>query len=158
MSKLVKLATAEIHKNLQISDVLGDDTTKKHLHNLGLIPGANVVLLKTSGKNGIVLVHQTRLALDQAVLEQIEVEDAKTQKTVLSLDQLQVGETADVVKIFGEGPVRRRLMDMGLTKGVTVKVKKLAPLGDPIDLEIRGYDLSMRKAEAEYILVEKEAE
>lgn len=151
------LLTAAVHQTLQITGIVGDEAVTKHLHNLGLIPGARVVLLKNSGKSGIVLVHQTRLALDQSILERIQVTEAAEQKEILSLDQLKIGESGKVIKIFGEGPVRRRLMDMGLTKGVTTTVNNVAPLGDPIDLSLRGYNLSMRKNEAEYILVEKEA-
>ena len=65
-----------------------------------------------------------------------------------TLDQLQVGERATVVRLNGEGAVKRRIMDMGLTKGTAVTVRKVAPLGDPIELTIRGYELSIRKEEA----------
>ncbi|MBQ8124320.1 MAG: ferrous iron transport protein A [Kiritimatiellae bacterium] len=65
-----------------------------------------------------------------------------------TLDQLQVGESATVAKLNGEGAVKRRIMDMGLTKGTAVTVRKVAPLGDPIELTIRGYELSIRKDEA----------
>ena len=65
-----------------------------------------------------------------------------------------VGKSAKVVKLHGEGAIKRRIMDMGLTKGVTVRVCKLAPLGDPMELTVRGYELSLRKADAEMIEVE----
>ena len=65
-----------------------------------------------------------------------------------TLDQLQVGESATVAKLNGEGAVKRRIMDMGLTKGTAVTVRKVAPLGDPIELTVRGYELSIRKDEA----------
>ena len=65
-----------------------------------------------------------------------------------TLDQLQVGESATVAKLNGEGAVKRRIMDLGLTKGTAVTVRKVAPLGDPIELTIRGYELSIRKDEA----------
>lgn len=68
-----------------------------------------------------------------------------------TLKDAKVGETVTVVKVHGEGPVRRRIMDMGLTKGVQVYVRKVAPLGDPMELNIRGYELSVRKADAEMI-------
>ncbi|MBQ3672570.1 MAG: ferrous iron transport protein A [Kiritimatiellae bacterium] len=70
-----------------------------------------------------------------------------------TLDQLQVGESATVAKLNGEGAVKRRIMDMGLTKGTAVTVRKVAPLGDPIELTIRGYELSIRKDEAARIEV-----
>ena len=68
-----------------------------------------------------------------------------------TLKEAKVGQTVTVAKIHGEGPVRRRIMDMGLTKGVEVFVRKGAPLGDPMELNIRGYELSIRKADAEMV-------
>lgn len=70
-----------------------------------------------------------------------------------TLKDVKVGETARVVKLHGEGAVKRRMMDMGLTKGVEVHVRKVAPLGDPIELTVRGYELSVRKADAELVEV-----
>ena len=71
-----------------------------------------------------------------------------------TLREVKVGETAKVVKLHGEGAVKRRIMDMGITKGVEVYVRKLAPLGDPIEVNVRDYELSLRKADAEMIEVE----
>ena len=71
-----------------------------------------------------------------------------------TLRQVKCKESAKVLRLVGEGPVRRRIMDMGITKGVEVKVRKVAPLGDPIELTVRGYELSIRKADAEMIEVE----
>ena len=68
-----------------------------------------------------------------------------------TLKEAKVGQTVTMAKIHGEGPVRRRIMDMGLTKGVEVFVRKVAPLGDPMELNIRGYELSIRKADAEMV-------
>ncbi len=70
-----------------------------------------------------------------------------------TLRQVKVGETVTVAKLHGEGAVKRRIMDMGITKGVTLHVRKVAPLGDPIELTVRGYELSIRKADAEMIEV-----
>ena len=66
-----------------------------------------------------------------------------------TLKDVKVGETATVVKLHGEGPVKRRIMDMGITKGVEIFVRKVAPLGDPMELNVRGYELSGRRADAE---------
>ena len=71
-----------------------------------------------------------------------------------TLKDVKVGQTAKVIKLHGEGAVRRRIMDMGLTKGVEIFVRKVAPLGDPMELAVRGYELSLRKADAEIIEVE----
>lgn len=71
-----------------------------------------------------------------------------------TLKEVACKETAKVKKLNGEGPVKRRIMDMGITKGVDVFVRKVAPLGDPVEITVRGYELSVRKADAEMILVE----
>ena len=71
-----------------------------------------------------------------------------------TLKDAKVGETVRVKKLYGEGPVKRRIMDMGITKGVDVFVRKVAPLGDPIEVTVRGYELSIRKADAEMICVD----
>ena len=71
-----------------------------------------------------------------------------------TLKQAKVGETVTVVKLLGEGAVKRRIMDMGITKGVTVYVRKVAPLGDPVEVNVRGYELSIRKADAEMIEIQ----
>ena len=71
-----------------------------------------------------------------------------------TLKEVKVGDTVKVVKLHGEGALKRRIMDMGLTKGVEVYVRKVAPLGDPIEVTVRGYELSLRKADAEMIEIE----
>ena len=71
-----------------------------------------------------------------------------------TLMQVMVGETVTVVKLHGEGAVKRRIMDMGITKGVQVYVRKVAPLGDPVEVNVRGYELSIRKNDAEMIEVQ----
>ena len=71
-----------------------------------------------------------------------------------NLKEAKIGETVRVVKIHGEGAIKRRIMDMGITKGVEVYVRKVAPLGDPIEVTVRDYELSLRKADAEMIEVE----
>ena len=70
-----------------------------------------------------------------------------------TLRDVAIGETAKVVKLHGEGAVKRRIMDMGITKGVEVFVRKVAPLGDPVEIKVRGYELSIRTADAELIEV-----
>ena len=71
-----------------------------------------------------------------------------------TLRETKIGETVKVVKLQGEGAIKRRIMDMGITKGTEVYVRKVAPLGDPIELTVRGYELSLRKADADMIEVE----
>lgn len=72
----------------------------------------------------------------------------------MTLKEVSVGQTVKVLKLEGEGPVKRRIMDMGITKGVEIFVRKVAPLGDPFEITVRGYELSVRKADAQMILVE----
>ena len=74
-----------------------------------------------------------------------------------TLRDVKIGETTRVVKLHGEGAVKRRIMDMGITRGIEMKVRKVAPLGDPIEITVRNYELSLRKADAEMIEVEEEA-
>ena len=71
-----------------------------------------------------------------------------------TLKDAKIGETVTVVKLHGEGAIKRRIMDMGITKGVSIRVRRVAPLGDPIEITVRGYELSLRKADAEMIEVE----
>ncbi|MCR4861795.1 MAG: ferrous iron transport protein A [Ruminococcus sp.] len=70
-----------------------------------------------------------------------------------TLREMAIGKTVKIVKVHGEGAVRRRIMDMGITKGTEVTVRKVAPLGDPIEVTVRGYELSIRKADAEMVEV-----
>ncbi len=71
----------------------------------------------------------------------------------MTLREASIGQTVTVTRLTGEGPVKRRIMDMGITKGVSVYVRKMAPLGDPVEVTVRGYELSLRKVDAELIEV-----
>ena len=72
-----------------------------------------------------------------------------------TLNQVNVGETVKAVKLHGEGAVKRRIMDMGITKGVEIYIRKVAPLGDPVEITVRGYELSVRKNDAQCVLVKE---
>ena len=72
----------------------------------------------------------------------------------MTLKEVSVGQTVKVIRLSGEGPVKRRIMDMGITKGIEIYVRKVAPLGDPVEVTVRGYELSIRKADAEMVEVE----
>lgn len=74
---------------------------------------------------------------------------------MVTLKDAKVGETVKVVKLHGQGAIKRRIMDMGITKGVQIYVRKFAPLGDPMELQVRGYELSLRKADADMIEIEQ---
>lgn len=71
-----------------------------------------------------------------------------------TLKDAKIGETVKIVKLHGEGALKRRIMDMGITRGIQVRIRKVAPFGDPIELTVRGYELSLRKADAENIEIE----
>ena len=71
-----------------------------------------------------------------------------------TLKQAKIGETVKVVKLHGEGAIKRRIMDMGITRGTEIYIRKVAPLGDPIEVNVRGYELSLRKADADMIEIE----
>ncbi|MBO4330958.1 MAG: ferrous iron transport protein A [Oscillospiraceae bacterium] len=75
-----------------------------------------------------------------------------------TLREAKVGETVKVVKLHGAGAVKRRIMDMGITRGIEVYIRKVAPLGDPVEVNVRGYELSLRKADAEMVEIEVETE
>lgn len=72
-----------------------------------------------------------------------------------TLREAKIGDTVKVVKLHGEGAVKRRIMDMGITKGTEIFIRKVAPLGDPVEVKVRGYELSLRKADAEMIEIEE---
>lgn len=152
-----KLIEAEMNRVFQIADLSVDEQVKKHLNDLGVVVGERIVLVNLSGENGIVLLHNSRIAINQELLQQIMVREPEEDQTCwVSLDQLAVGERGAVVAIHGEGSLRRHLMDMGLTRGTEIFVRKLAPLGDPIEITVRGYELTLRKNEAELVLIQKE--
>lgn len=136
-------------------------TTKEitvHLNDLGIRTGVEIVVIQKDRKGGIILHQGTRIALDARVMEQIDVTEIQQQTVITSLDQLQFGESGKVNQIGAKGALRRRLMDMGLTKNVHLEVVKLAPLGDPMEIRLRGYELSLRKQEAALVFVEKGVE
>ncbi|MDT2820651.1 ferrous iron transport protein A [Enterococcus devriesei] len=156
---MTTLADVSLNQVVQIDEMALDNDLKHRMQDLGMIVGSKVAVVNHSGDNGIILLHNTRLALSQSLLKKILVKDlTEAQQSWISLDQLKVGEQGTVVNVHGSGAIKRRLMDMGLTKGTEIKVVKLAPLGDPMELRIRGYELSLRKNESEMIVVAKEAE
>lgn len=153
-----KLIDCPLNTVYQVHSITASDETTKYLQRLGIVANHKVALLKVDKQSGILSLQNTRFALAKELLDTILIEDVQMTHTWLSLDQLAVGDRGKVVSIYGEGPIRRRLMDMGLTKNVEVYVEKLAPLGDPIEITLRGYQLSLRKDEAALILIEKEEE
>ncbi|MCH4169843.1 MAG: ferrous iron transport protein A [Lactobacillus sp.] len=130
----------------------------QHLRDLGFASGAELHVISSSKDAMIVMIRGSRVALnkDTAALVYIEPMREGTRADWESLDKLAVGGTGRVGAILGKGAIKRRLMDMGITRGVSVLVRKVAPLGDPIQVNIRGYELSLRKSEAQLVLVEED--
>lgn len=151
------LEEAKLNLVYQIEKIQTSDSVKKHLQNLGVIIESKIVVINRSGNNSILLLKNNRIAVNRESLSQIIVKKSEfSEESWTSLDQLTTGESGVVVAIHGKGAVKRRLMDMGVTKNVRVTVRKLAPLGDPLEITLRGYELTLRKEEASLILVQKE--
>ena len=132
-----------------IKKVGGKEETRKFLENLGFVTGGTVTVISQTGGNMIVNVKDSRVAIGNAMMNYTEKE-----QSMKTLKEVACGQTVKVKKLTGEGPVKRRIMDMGITKGVDIYVRKVAPLGDPVEVTVRGYELSLRKADAEMIEVE----
>lgn len=156
---MTTLADVSLNHVVQIDEMTLENELKHRLQDLGMVVGSKIAVVNHSGDNGIILLHNTRLALSQSLLKKIFVKElTEDQQTWVSLDQLSVDEQGVIVNVHGSGSIKRRLMDMGLTKGTPIKIVKLAPLGDPIELRVRGYELSLRKSESEMVIVSKEVE
>ena len=141
---MMPLLFAGVGEDNIIRKVGGNQETKKHLEDLGFVVGGTVTVVSEISGNLIVKVKDSRVAISRE----------KEKNRMKTLRETKIGETVKVVKLHGEGAIKRRIMDMGITKGTEVYVRKVAPLGDPIELTVRGYELSLRKADAEMIEVE----
>lgn len=154
--RVITAAEAIHNRVYTIETIQTEESIKKHLNDLGFVPGKKIVLINDSGNKGVILLHHSRIAIDRTILEQIIIVETQTsEEEWVSLDQLTVGQKAMVVGVHGQGAIKRRLMDMGLTKGVELFVRKVAPLGDPIEINLRGYELTLRKSEAALVLIQK---
>lgn len=167
---MMPLSLASVGEENTIRHIGVSPEVKKHLENLGFVAGGTVTVINKLGGNVIVNVKEARVAISEEGAQDHGVTGAQrafaynTANTkpkkirriqhMKTLRQVKVGETVKVVKLHGEGAVKRRIMDMGLTKGVEVYVRKVAPLGDPVEITVRGYELSLRKADADMIEVE----
>lgn len=142
-----------------ISKIDGSKTLVRRLAELGMVRGKVVTVIATADSNSGLLIHfqGQRLAVSLEMAECIEVLDLGSldDKDLVSLDSIPLKKSGVVVKLNGSKELRRRLMDMGLTRNTIVTVQKLAPLGDPVELTLRGYKLSLRKSEAANIMVKE---
>lgn len=151
---MIDLQQAEIQRQYVFAGIKGSSQQERHLANLGFVKGAKVQILARNKRDSfILLVQNTRLAITKELSEQILLEEADLDVEVQTLDKVVVGSGGVVTAILGQGAVKRRLMDMGLTRGVEVQVQNIAPLGDPLEISIRGYQLSLRKEEAQYVCI-----
>ncbi|AXQ78224.1 ferrous iron transport protein A [Streptococcus chenjunshii] len=133
----------------------------RHLSNLGLKVGSRLELISKTKASAILMLKSSRLAFDASILSKITVSEIRDEMPSLPLSQLRPGEFAYISGIHAVGEAKRRLMDMGLTRRTKIFLRKRAPLGDPLELRLRGYELTLRKSEAQMISVvrinEKEA-
>ena len=149
----MRLLDAHLELIYQIVSIDLPEESQRHLSNLGLKPGVNLKYISKTATGGIVMVKSTRLAFDRSILQQIDVVEAGGQETSIPLSSLKVGEFAYVEGIYAAKEAKRRLMDMGLTRHTKIYLRKVAPLGDPMEISLRGYELTLRKSEAQMISV-----
>ena len=136
--------------------ILGIDLPKDsllHLSNLGLAAGETIEVVTKTKNSAIIIVRGSRLAFDASILDKIDLAPAEEDQKKIPLSELPVGHSAIVTDIFSANETKRRLMDMGITKRTRVLLRKVAPLGDPLEISLRGYELTLRKSEAQMISV-----
>ena len=124
-----------------------------HLSNLGLAAGETIEVVTKTKNSAIIIVKGSRLAFDASILDKIDLAPAEEDQKKIPLSELPVGHSAIVTDIFSANETKRRLMDMGITKRTRVLLRKVAPLGDPLEISLRGYELTLRKSEAQMISV-----
>ena len=124
-----------------------------HLSNLGLAAGETIEVVTKTKNIAIIIVKGSRLAFDASILDKIDLAPAEEDQKKIPLSELPVGHSAIVTDIFSANETKRRLMDMGITKRTRVLLRKVAPLGDPLEISLRGYELTLRKSEAQMISV-----
>lgn len=124
-----------------------------HLSNLGLAAGETIEVVTKTKNSAIIIVKGSRLAFDASILDKIDLAPAEEDRKKIPLSELPVGHSAIVTDIFSANETKRRLMDMGITKRTRVLLRKVAPLGDPLEISLRGYELTLRKSEAQMISV-----
>ncbi|MCS4488090.1 FeoA domain-containing protein [Streptococcus sciuri] len=138
-------------------EVLGIDLPSesvKHLSHLGLTVGSRLRLVAKTKRSAIMMIKGSRLAFDSSITSHIDVVVCREDKQkAIPLSKLPIGSYAYVEGIYAVSEARRRLMDMGLTRHTKLYLRKVAPLGDPLELTLRGYELTLRKSEANLIAV-----
>ena len=149
--KLMDVAESEL---VMITKLDVTHEQKTHLANLGLVSGRIIKVISKQAKQMIIHVQNTRIGIDEELQRAITVtSDLENHGKIIPLDEVVVGNEVIVEKIQTTGILKRKLMDMGITKNAKISVKKVAPLGDPIELTVRGYELTLRKNEAHAVVV-----
>ncbi|KHD45214.1 ferrous iron transport protein A [Streptococcus hongkongensis] len=151
----MNILQAEIGKKYIITSINLPDSFQRYLSHLGMLPDRQVMLISKTKVSAILILAGQRLAFDKSILENIVVEVLPDSQNAIPLTDLFVGEVAYIETIYTAKETKRHLMDMGLTKGTQVKLIKVAPLGDPIEISIRGFELTLRKSEAQLISVNR---
>lgn len=154
-SRILILQNAKVDIPYTVVSIDLPDESVRHLSNLGLKVGASLKVVSKTPTSTIVMLKSSRLAFDQSILNHIDVTEEEGELETLPLSELKVGEFAYVDGIYVINEAKRRLMDMGLTRHTKVYLRKVAPLGDPIEISLRGYELTLRKSEAQMISVVK---
>lgn len=155
MEELLTLQEASLGQEYYFCSIEQYEKQERHLARLGLVKGKKVVPVSKDEQNRLVImIHGSRLAIDSRLAKNILLSKSKMESHSFALSEAKVGMKLVIDKILGTGAVKRRLMDMGLTKKTPIAVRKVAPLGDPIEINIRGYELTLRKQEAELIMVQ----
>jgi Fur family ferric uptake transcriptional regulator len=154
------LGASGVGEELEVVSLEAEGPDLKRLLGLGFHRDARVQRLShDSGGVSIVAVEESRLALSREVMDRVRVRSAAGpgrwgHRAAIPLTDVKVGRSARIVRICGHGPIRHRLLEMGITRGVSVFVERVAPLGDPMEVTVKGYYLAIRKEEASQIMVE----
>ena len=154
----MRLSHADIDVPYQVMSIDLSELDSRHLANLGVGVGRELRLVSRTKTSGIVMLSGSRLALDDSILSRVEVMPVEQSFETLPLSELPVGEFAHVEAIHALAETKRRLMDMGITRHTQIYLRKVAPLGDPIEISLRGYELTLRKSEAQLIAVKRQKE
>ncbi|MCL6221114.1 ferrous iron transport protein A [Streptococcus dysgalactiae subsp. equisimilis] len=150
---MMKLSQVRSGIAYQVLSIALPQDHQRHLAHLGIKKGSQVKVMSQTKQNAILMIKTSRLAFDKSLLDAIEVSEVDEGGQTLPLSELAIMEVAIVEAIYASKETKRRLMDMGLTRGTRFQLRKRAPLGDPLEISLRGYELSLRQSEAQLIAV-----
>jgi Fe2+ transport system protein FeoA len=150
---VTRLVYCNVNENVVIEDVVAGNGAVENLKELGIYLKDEISVIKNTESKGPIQINKNdrKILIGRKLAEKILVNSVSEQ--VLPLSHIKIGDKVEVVKMNSDGEIRYRLLDMGLIKGVKLKVIRVAPLGDPIEIEMSGFNLTLRLNEAESILV-----